>query len=428
MAGFHWHPRRSPMLTLALLAAISACGFIDRILMNVLAQPIKLEFGLSDVQIGLVAGLAFAALNALLGVWAARIAERGSRIRLVTIGTMLWSIATAACGVAGSFGSLLLARIGVGVGEAVGLPAMQSMVSDSFRREQRATAMSVMMLAPGLGALLGSAAGGLIAHQWGWRHAFWVAAVPGAVLALLLATCVAEPERGRFDTLGDRADDVPPFRAVLARIWCYHSLRHLLAGSAIAGAIGFGLNAFMASYLTRRFGFDFAEAGVAAGLLTSLPSIAGIWSAGWLTDRLAARDARWYARLPGVSLLIAAPLYVWALTRGGAGDSIALLAIAALFQYCYLGPSAGVFQNMMHPRMRASATAFTGLVYSLATGGLGPLMVGLLSDRFAPAQTPQGSAEGLKWAMAAVACGYVWAGLHLLRAARHMREELALPV
>ncbi len=132
--------RAAPRLTLGLLAAISTCGFIDRILMNVLAQPIKLEFGLSDFEVALLAGLAFALLNAVLGIWIARIAERGNRIRLVWIGTALWSLATAACGMAGSFTTLLFARVSVGVGEAVGLPAAASAVSDCFPREKRTTA------------------------------------------------------------------------------------------------------------------------------------------------------------------------------------------------------------------------------------------------------------------------------------------------
>ncbi len=362
-------------------------------------------------------------LNAVLGIWVARWAERGHRLRLVAVGTILWSIATAACGLASSFVTLLLARIGVGVGEAVGLPATSSMVSDCFPKEKRATAMSVMLLAPPIGALLGSALGGLIAQQWGWRYAFLVAAVPGAILALLLVLFVAEPVRGRFDNLGADTDKVPPLSAVLARIWRRHSLRHMLIGSTIAGAVGFGLNAFLAAYLSRRFGFDFAQAGLAAGLLASVPSITGVWGAGWLTDRLGRKDGRWYALLPGIALFAAAPIYLLAVTRDTAAAAIALFALAALVQYCYLGPTAGVFQNMMHPRMRASSMAVTNLVYSLVGGGLGPMLVGGLSDRFAADATPQGSATGLMWAMAAVACGYVWGGLHLVWGSRRLRAR-----
>ena len=171
----------SPGWALAVLAAISTCGFIDRIIMNVLVQPIKAEFQLSDTEIGLVGGLAFAVLNVFLGIWVARIAERRRRITLIGIGTFLWSLATAACGAVTSFGTLFLARIGVGVGEAVGLPSSQSVISDYFPKHKRTTAMAVLLLAPPIGVFLGSAGGATIAQAYGWRAAFVAAAIPGFI-------------------------------------------------------------------------------------------------------------------------------------------------------------------------------------------------------------------------------------------------------
>jgi len=415
--------RHTPRLTLALLAAISTCGFIDRVVMNVLAQPIKQEFQLTDTEVAMIAGLAFSALNALLGIWVARFAERGNRIRFVWIGTIAWSAATALCGLANGFVSLLLARVSVGVGEAVGLPAAASAVSDCFPREKRTTAVSVMQLAPPIGAFLGATFGGMIAQAWGWRHAFWIAAAPGIVLALLLIVFVREPERGRFDDPA-RIDEVPSFGAVLGRLWGWRSLRHLLIGSTVASAVGFGLNGFLAAWLTRRFGLNFGEAGIAVGLLT-VPSILGVAGSGWLADRLGRRDSRWYPLIPGITLLASAPLYVAAVTQGAPAAAIALLGGAALVQYCYLGITAGMFQNMMHPRMRASSVAVTGLVYSVIGGGLGPLLLGRLSDHFAPDATPAGSAAGLGMALAVMAFGYLWAALHYLWATRYVREELA---
>ncbi len=416
--------RTNPGWALFLLAAISTCGFIDRIVMNVLVEPIKREFHLSDFQVGLVAGLAFALLNVLLSVWVARIAERRRRLTLVAVGTLLWSIATVTCGLAASFGQLMLARIGVGVGEAVGLPATASVISDYFPRDRRATAMSVLMLAPPIGAFLGSAGGATIAQAYGWRAAFFLASAPGFLLALLILLTVAEPPRGQHDRLVEREGAVPPLSAVLRRIWARASLRHLLIGSTVASAVGFGLNAFLAAFLLRRFGFGVGQAGVIAGLIASLPASLSVVGAGWLCDRIALRDPRVYGWLPGASLLIAAPIYMLAVTRDAAAPAIALLAVAAVVQYTYLGPTAGMFQNMMHPRMRASSTAVTGLVYSLVGGALGPLLVGGLSDRFATA-APGG---GLAAAMALVAGGYLWAALHSLWAMRTLPADLAAPI
>jgi len=419
--------RTRPGWALFLLAAISTCGFIDRIVMNVLVEPIKREFFLTDLQVGLVAGLAFAILNVVLGLWVARIAERRRRLTLISFGTLLWSIATALCGFAGSFISLIFARIGVGVGEAVGLPATSSVISDYFPPEKRATAMSVLMLAPPIGAFLGSAGGAVIAQAYGWRTAFFIAAVPGFLLAALLWFTVGEPVRGKHDRLAVGADEIPSFGAVLRRIGERRSLRHLFAGSTVASLVGFGLNAFLAAFLLRRFGFGVAQAGVIAGLIASLPASLSVIGSGILADRIGKRDPRAYGLIPGISLLFAAPLYMLAVTRDSAGPAIALLAVAAVVQYTYLGTTQGVFQNMMHPRMRASASAVTSLVYSLVGGGLGPILVGALSDRFASGGAA-GPGAGLATAMAVVAGGYVWAACHYLWATRSLREEFSLPI
>jgi MFS family permease len=408
------------------LAAISTCGFIDRIIMNVLVQPIKAEFQLSDTEIGLVTGLAFAMLNVVLGIWVARIAERRRRITLIGIGTFFWSIATAACGTATSFVTLALARVGVGVGEAVGLPASQSVISDYFPRHKRTTAMAVLLLAPPLGAFLGSAGGATIAQAYGWRAAFVAASIPGFILALVVMLTVAEPPRGQHDDLED--ESVPPYRAVLARMWQRHAFRHLLAGSTIASMVGFGLNAFLAAFLFRKFGYSIRDAGIVAGLIASLPATLGVLGAGWLADRMARRDSRAYGTIPGVSLLLATPIYILAVTRESAPVAIGLLALAATVQYCYLAPSQGVFQNLMHPRMRASSYATVQIFYSIIGGGLGPLLVGGLSDHFAPDASPAGSSAGLSMALAVTAIFYLWAALHFFRARLRIREELNLPL
>lgn len=418
----------SPIWALVILTCIYICGFIDRIIMQVVVEPVKAEFDLSDFQIGLVAGLAFAVLNVVLGLWIARIAERRRRMTLVSIGAVLWSLATAACGMANNFMQLILARISVGVGEAVGLPATSSIVSDYFPKEKRATAMSILMLAPPIGAFIGFTVGGLIAQEYGWRATFWIAAIPGFILAALAMFTVGEPKRGQHDDLGERTDEVPSFRAVLRRVWERHSLRHLLMGSVVASLVGFGVNAFLVAFLIRRFGFTLAEAGLISGFTAALPATISISVAGWLADRLGKRDARSYGFIPGISLLIAAPVYILAVTRTDALYAVILLGIATLFMYTYLGPTLGVFQNMMHPRMRATSFAFNSMLYSLIGGGLGPMLVGALSDHFATDSTQASSGEGLMIALAIIAIGYLWAAVHYLLATRTLRHDLALPI
>jgi MFS family permease len=361
----------------------------------------------------------------VLGIWLARIAERRRRLTLIGLGTLLWSLATAACGAATSFGTLALARVGVGGGEAFGLPSTQSVVSDYFPKENRTTAISVLLLAPPIGALLGSVGGGIIAQAWGWRTAFVIASVPGFVLALLVLLTVAEPPRGQHDHLDTGGEEVPSFTAVLKRMWQRHSFRHVLAGSTIASVAGSGVFVFLAAFLARRFGYSIGEAAVVAGLLSSAPAMLGVVGAGWLADRMARRDARAYGNIPGWSLVLGAPVYILAVTRETAGAAIALLALAAFFQICYLGPSQGLFQNQMHPRMRATSTAVTTMIYSLVGGGLGPLLVGALSDHFA---ITKGDAGGLTTALALTALLYFWAAAHFFRGTHRIREELAIPL
>ena len=429
--GFTKAPPRhntSHVWALAVLTCVSICGFIDRIIMQTLVEPVKAEFGLTDFQIGLLAGLAFAVLNVVLGLWVARIAERRRRMTLVSIGTVLWSIATAACGMANNFIQLVFTRISVGVGEAVGLPATASIVSDYFPKAKRSTAMSVLYLAPPIGAFIGFVGGGLIAQAYGWRAAFWIAAAPGFILAALITLTVGEPPRGRFDDLGKKTDEVPSFSAVLRRTWNRHSLRHLLIGSVIASVVGFGVNAFLAAFLMRRFGFTIAEAGLIAGIIASLPAAISMIFAGWMADRIGRRDTRSYGFIPGISLLIAAPIYILAVTRSDPTYAVILLGIATLFMYTYLGPTLGVFQNMMHPRMRATSSAFNNLLYSLIGNGLGPLLVGGLSDYFATDATQSGPGEGLMIALSITAVGYLWAAVHYLLATRTLRHEWTLPI
>lgn len=418
--------KERPRLALVLLTSIGVIGFVDRIIMNVLVEPLKIEFDLSDTQIGIVNGLAFAVLNVGLGLFVARIAERKRRLTLISIGTIFWSIATAACGLAHNFVQLLLARIGVGVGEAVGLPSTYSVVSDYFPPHKRATMMSALNLAPPIGAFLGASGGALVAQLYGWRAALLVAAVPGIVLALLLTLFVAEPMRGHHDAGSDTAT-VPSLGAVLGRYFAWPTMRHMLAGSTIASMVGFGLNAFLAAYLIRRFGFSLVEAGLVAGLVASLPSSLSILGAGWISDRLAARgNRRGYALMPAITLLVSAPLYAFAITRDEPAPIIGLVGLCGLFQYTYLGPTQGTFQNMLSARMRATGTAFTSMIYTLVGGGFGPLLLGLVSDHYAADGIAPGLALGL--AMASMCVFYLWAAFHYWRASHSIEADYRRPI
>lgn len=412
--------RDSPWLALVLLTCSATLGFIDRIIINVLVEPIKNEFGLSDTQMGYLTGLAFAALYVFLSLAVARYAERRMRVPLIAFGIFAWSVATALCGAVSNWIQLLFARMGVGVGEAIGLPANQSVIADYFPPEKRATAMSVLLLSPPIGVFIGSIGGSWIGQEYGWREAFVAAAIPGVLLSILVFLFVAEPPRGRHDK-GD-VDTIPPFSAVIARFVQLPSARHLVAGSAIASMISFGLSAFFAALLMRRFGLTLVEAGLYAGLLASVPATISVFAGGWLSDRLGARNPAVYALIPGISFLIALPLYTFGITRDDTSALMVLVTIAALFQYTYLGITFGTLQNMMQARMRATASALLNMIFAIM-GGLGPVLVGAMSDFWNGQGIDPGRA--LAWAMAASCIFYLWASAHFLFAARHLRSDFA---
>ena len=411
--------RTTPWLALAILTGISTIGFIDRIVVNVLVEPVKAEFGLSDSQVSLM-GVAFTALNIVVSLLIARLAERVRRMSLISLGTLLWSAATALCGWATGWTNLLIARIAVGVGEGVGLPALQSVVTDYYPAHKRGFALSVLMLAPPIGAAVGFMGGAMIAQEFGWRHTFLVAAVPGVVLAVIAWLFVAEPVRGQHDQASS-ADAVPPVSAVLKRLFALPSGLHLLFGSALAATLGFGLNYFFTSLMIRQFNVGLGEAGFYAGIIASAPAAISVLMQGWLADRLAARTQAAYMIIPAVCLLLGGPLYVLAITRDGLVLLLALVSVTTFLNFGYLGVTYAALQNLMHPRMRATASAVIGAVYGVAGAG-GPVLVGILSDRFAQTQGP---AQGLVTAMAITGALYVWAALHYLLAARRYSADLA---
>lgn len=427
---------------LGLFATVSTFGFIDRIVVQVLVQPIQAQLHVSDADMGLLGGLTFAVLYVVLSLPIARLAERHNRVVIVAIGTALWSIATAASGLVSSFLQLLLARIGVGIGEAAGTPATTSIISDYFPARQRASAMSIYTLAVPLGALLGGSVGGFAAMRWGWRTAFLIAGLPGLVLALLQWLTIREPVRGARDPQR-AAEDAPPFTTVLKRFLQRRSLLQFLAGATLSTIAGYGINYFLAAYFTRRFGLNYAQAGLAVGVISSVPAALSILAGGFVADWAGRRSARWYALIPALGALLAGPLYITAFSVHTWLASAVLLAVTAVCQYAYIPAAAAVTQNMMEPRMRASAAAITGLIFTLLGQGLGPLLVGLLSDHFArvsltrqvaaacvnPASADPAcaaaSSHGLALALSVFAVVYLWSAVHLLLAARTLPRDLA---
>lgn len=420
--------------TIGLLTAIYTFAFIDRQVLAALAEPIRRDLGLSDTRIGLLGGLAFAFLNAIASLPLARIAERRGRTGIITIGIAAWSAMTMACGAAANFWQLFLARMGVGVGEAV-QPAMIALIADKVPAARRASMIAVYNMSIPMGAFAGAAGGGIVAALFDWRWAFVIAGAPGLLLALIFRLTV------RDAPIRHEPADVPSIAAVARHLLARKSFLHAVGGIMIATFCVFGIMYFLPPWLFRRHGFGFAGAGLALGLLSSVPAMVSMALGGFLSDRLARRDPRWYVWLPAGFLLLCVPLYWIALPQGDWRMAMAGLIAIAFLQYSQTPLLHAITQNMVGDRMRATAASLVGIVTNLVAAGGGPMMVGLLSDRFAAraygpgfaadcaaaapsAACTAASAEGLTMAMLATASLFLWAAFHLLLAARTIRRDL----
>jgi predicted MFS family arabinose efflux permease len=403
-------PRRR--YTLAILVAVYACNFMDRQILAILKPAIKQELGLSDTQLGLLSGLAFTLFFATLGIPLGLWADRVRRTSLVAAALFLFSGMTALSSLARGFGSLLLARIGVGVGEAGTNPASHAMIADLYPPEERSRAMAVFALGPHLGLLLGLLLGGLVSHRYGWRAAFLAAGLPGLVLAALTYLTVDEPARLQGGPHGSG----PAGRTLVTTaraMWADPVFRHLIVGASLAGSIVLALLNWLPTFLARSHALPAGPSGVMLALIVGLGGGVGTWAGGWLADRLRARDRRWLLWVPALALAGSVPLWLAVCLAPTAGLALALMVLPGSLLGVPIGPSFAVVQEFVDPRRRALGAALFLCVTNLVAG-LGPLVVGLLSDLL----EPTAGAGALRRALMMVVLLGLWAAAHYVGAAR----------
>ncbi|WP_336971335.1 MFS transporter [Sphingobium aromaticiconvertens] len=364
---------------LFLLGFIYMFNFIDRTIIAVVGESIRRDLQLSDLELGMLGGLAFSLFYAVLGIPLARLAERFNRVRLIAAVTILWSVMTALCGAAGSYVQLLLCRMGVGVGEAGFTPALVSMISDRFDVGRRALVFSLIALGVPLGGAIAAIAGSAIAQSFGWRWTMVAVGAPGLVLAVILYLTIPEPPR--VDA-GDNAN-TPPFRHVLRRLGRSPSFLHLTCGSGFVGLVGFGTNLFLIPLLVRRFDLPLSKAGLIFALSFSLATMVGQTSGGHLASRLIRRDIRWGGWAPAITVGLALPFYLLALCQSDWRLLVGLLFVATALLYAFTPAVMTVTQTLVEPRMRASAAALHAFGQTVAGLGIGSVALGYLSDRLA---------------------------------------------
>ena len=402
---------------LGLLLLVYIFNFADRVLLGVMAMPIKLELGLSDTQLGLLGGTAFALFYATLGVPIAWLADRFSRAWIITLSLAVWSGFTALCGFAGSFLHLFVARLGVGVGEAGGVAPSYSLIADYFPPGQRARALGVYSFGIPIGSAIGLAFGGAIAAAFDWRIAFIAMGVMGLLLAPIFRLIVRDPPRGGFDLPGGNVRLGIKEAARLLRskptFWL------LSLGSAMASTASYGISFWIPSFYIRSFGFTIAEISFIYAGLILVGGIAGSWTGAWLGDRFGPSRPSAYFLIPLVALLVALPFFIAAVLTPIAWLSIALFLVPTALGSMGFGTILTVVQQVVPASLRTTSSSVFLLINNLIGLGLGSLILGMISDSL---QQRFGE-ESLRYALLFGSLFYLLAALLYMLAARRVARD-----
>ncbi|MGI9551829.1 MAG: spinster family MFS transporter [Aurantibacter sp.] len=404
---------------LFILTGVYIFNFIDRQILVILQESIKHELGLSDTQLGLMSGFSFAIFYVSFGIPIARMADKGNRRNILTAALVIWSGMTALSSRAQSFIQLLLARIGVGIGEAGGSPPAHSIISDLYPPAKRATAMAIYSTGISIGILIGFLGGGWINEYFGWRTAFLVVGIPGILYALILRFTVKEPPRGLSENIKN-ADEVPSMKDVLGLLWRSNAFRYLALGSGMAAYFQYAINSWLPPFLARIHDMGSGEIGTWLSLLFGIGTGLGYFMGGYLTDRMGKKDKRWYMWLPAAGILIAIPLCIITFFSSNTALALVALALPAFLSSIYLAPCLAVTHGLVTLRMRALSSAILFLVLNVIGLGFGPFITGILSDVLQPSM----GVEALRWALTSTLLACVLGGVFFLMAAKSIRGDL----
>ena len=408
-------------LTLLLLTLTYFCSYMDRQILAILQEAIKRDLHLSDTQLGLVGGFVFALFYATLGIPIARLADRTSRRNIIAVSLAVWSLMTALGGLAQNFVQLMLARIGVGVGEAGSSPPSHSIIADLYPPEKRAGAMAIYSLGVTMGGGFGTLIGGVVAHYYGWRIAMLTVGLPGLLLAIVVRLLVIEPRRGLSDVQRVASHDpVPSILQGFASIWRNRAAVHVIMGFTITSMIGYALVGWGPSYLQRSLGMSMLDVSKYVAIPAALTASASAVFGGRLADRMTARYGTWsQAWVVAAMKAIALPFAVTFYLVYSPAIALTVYFFSLLFSSVYLGPSFALIQYLAPIRLRASWAAIALFVNNLIGLGLGPLMVGRISDWLQPTY----GSESLRYALLCVVSLTPWAIFHFWRAGVMIRRQ-----
>jgi MFS family permease len=403
--------------TLTLLVLAYTLSISDRMILSILFPDIKAEFGLSDTQLGLLGGISFALFYSTMGLPIARLSDQYSRKRIIIASLVIFSFMTAFSGLAAGFISLLLFRIGVGIGEAGVNPASHSIIADYFPPQRRAFAMATLMLGGSFGMMLGFVGGGFIAEAYNWRIALVSVGVPGLLLAVVMARSLQEPARGTFEA--ETPPPPPPILTTAATMWANPAMRHLMAGSIVAGLMSYGLTQWLPTFFIRTHDLSQSQTGLMmAGVFGILGAIGALVAGKWF-DRLSIRGFQYGMWMLAIVPFVSMPFFIMGLFADNLTTAMLLFIIPGFAGNCFLGPTLAMVQTLSPVHMRAVSSAIKMLCLNLIGLGLGPLLVGVLSDGLSPRHGEQ----ALNVALAYFTLVGLWGSLHFWLCGRALAKQ-----
>jgi MFS family permease len=405
--------------TLTLLMLAFTLSICDRMILSILFPDIQAEFGLSDTQLGLLGGMTFALFYATMGLPIARLSDQYSRKIIIITSLVIFSLLTVFSGLAAGFISLLLFRIGVGIGEAGVNPASHSIIADYFPPQRRGFAMAILMLGGSFGMMLGFVGGGFIAEAYGWRIALVSVGVPGVLLAVFMAKLLKEPVRGTFET--ETPLPPPPILATAAAMWANPAMRHLIAASIIAGMVSYGLTQWLPTFFMRSYDLSQSETGMLiAGVFGILGAIGALVAGKWF-DRLSIRGFQYGLWMIAIVPFFSMPFFVLGLLADNLTTAMLLFIVPGFCANFFLGPTLAMVQTLSPVHVRAVTAAIKMLFLNLIGLGLGPLLVGVLSDVLSPSYGEQ----ALAVALAYFTLLGLWGSLHFWLCGRAIAKQQA---
>lgn len=384
---------------LVALTLVYTLNFLDRQLLAILAEPIKLDLGLSDTMLGLLTGFAFALFYTAFGLPLAWLADRWNRVAIISMSCAVWSGFTALCGLAQSPLQLALARIGVGVGEAGGTPPSYSILADHYHPHERSRVYALYSMGVPAGLVLGAVLGGWITNTLGWRYAFMVVGSIGIAMACILALTVKEPPRGRLDQASETPEATMSLWAAGRLFVQDRTLAWTAGGASLSAFVGYGLLNWTPAFLMREQGMPVEAITLNYSLVIGISMALGIWIGGELPDRLNRFGLQSYALVPMGAFLVVIPFLVSALLAESWQLSLVLMAVPGAMYMVYLAPALAILQNTVPAAARAQCSAILLLAINIVGLGLGPLFVGVVSDQLSLA----GIDDSLRWAMLGLA-------------------------